>query len=54
MIRQESSMRGSVKLSGKASTSHGRAMQIMASRGVFLWLPVACSNDLVHGSWYAL
>lgn len=44
-------MRGSIKLSGKAITSQGRAAQIFASRVVFRWLPVVCSNDLVHGSW---
>lgn len=26
---------------------------IVMRRGAFKWLPVLCSNDLVHGSWYA-
>ena len=51
-MQQESMMRGSIKMSGKAKTSQGRAAQIFASRVVFRWLPVVCSNDLVHGSWY--
>ncbi len=25
---------------------------IIQRRGAFLWLPVLCSNDLVHGSWW--
>lgn len=24
---------------------------IKKRRGAFKWLPVLCSNDLVHGSW---
>ena len=24
---------------------------IIKRRGAFIWLPVFCSNDLVHGSW---
>ena len=24
---------------------------IIMRRGYFVWLPVLCSNDLVHGSW---
>ncbi len=30
--------------------SAGRKRRIISRRGAFLWLPVACSNDLVHGS----
>ena len=30
----------------------GRAERITASRGAFKWLPVYCSNDLVHASWW--
>jgi hypothetical protein len=29
-----------------------RRARILARRGAFQWLPVACSNDLVHGSWW--
>jgi hypothetical protein len=29
-----------------------RRARIQATRGAFRWLPVACSNDLVHGSWW--
>jgi len=29
-----------------------KAEVIIKRRGAFLWLPVLCSNDLVHGSWY--
>ena len=25
--------------------------RIKSRRGAFLWLPVYCSNDVVHGSW---
>lgn len=27
---------------------------IVMRRGAFKWLPVLCSNDLVHGSWCAI
>jgi hypothetical protein len=29
-----------------------RRERILARRGAFHWLPVFCSNDLVHGSWW--
>lgn len=29
-----------------------RTERIIARRGVFAWLPVAYSNDLVHGAWW--
>ena len=28
-----------------------KAEVIVKRRGAFIWLPVLCSNDLVHGSW---
>jgi len=27
---------------------------IIKRRGALKWLPVLCSNDLVHGSWYVV
>eukprot|EP01033_Poteriospumella_lacustris_P010019 gene10019-7161_t len=32
--------------------SRTRTERIVARRGVFHWLPVAYSNDLVHGAWW--
>ncbi len=29
-----------------------RKLQTIARRGAFKWLPVAFTNDLVHGSWW--
>ena len=29
-----------------------RRERILVARGAFKWLPVLCSNDLVHGSWW--
>eukprot|EP01041_Mallomonas_annulata_P007825 gene7825-16001_t len=29
-----------------------RRDKILVARGAFKWLPVLCSNDLVHGSWW--
>jgi hypothetical protein len=26
--------------------------RIIARRGAFKWLPVLCSTDVAHGSWY--
>ena len=33
-------------------TPYTRQEVIIERRGVFKWLPVLCSNDLVHGSWW--
>jgi hypothetical protein len=33
-------------------TPMSKADVIIQRRGAFKWLPVLCSNDLVHGSWY--
>ena len=32
-------------------TPMSRKEVIVQRRGAFKWLPVLCSNDLVHGSW---
>ena len=32
-------------------TAMTRKEVIIKRRGAFKWLPVLCSNDLVHGSW---
>lgn len=37
---------------GLARTVEGRKKQIMDRRGCFKWLPIAFSNDIVHGSWF--
>lgn len=29
-----------------------RKERILKRRGAFVWLPILCSNDLVHGSWW--
>ena len=33
---------------------HGTKELIVQKRAVMKWLPVLCSNDIVHGSWYLL
>ncbi len=41
-----------VKLSDTEEISaHEKKEIIRKRRGAFKWLPVLCSNDLVHGSW---
>jgi len=35
-------------------TAMSRREVIKKRRGALKWLPVLCSNDLVHGSWYGL
>ena len=40
------------RLTGKALTRRGKKLQILRARGVFFFLPVRFSNDIVHGSWY--
>lgn len=47
-----SSMRLSVTRVGIANTREGRVQRILRARGAFIYLPVLCSNDLVHGSWW--
>jgi len=47
-----SSMRISVSRVGTANTKEGRVQRILHARGAFIYLPVLCSNDLVHGSWW--
>ena len=39
------------RLTGKALTRRGKKLQILRARGIFLFLPVRFSNDIVHGSW---
>lgn len=36
----------------RAQRRRTRRERIIARRGAFKWLPVCCSNDLVHGSWW--
>lgn len=53
-IIQQSAMRRAIT---KAMDQYDRAtrkLQTIGRRGAFRWLPVAFSNDLVHGSWYAI
>ena len=49
-----SSMRLATDLSvdDKRSRRRNRKKKIIARRGAFTFLPVYCSNDLVHGSWW--
>jgi hypothetical protein len=47
-----STMRASVKITGKAFSERGRKRRIVAKRGYFHSLPVYCENDMVHGSWW--
>jgi hypothetical protein len=47
-----SSLRISISRVGTANTKEGRVQRILRSRGAFKFLPVLCSNDLVHGSWW--
>ena len=37
-------------LSRRNISDHSTAVK--SQRVVFKWLPVLCSNDLVHGSWW--
>ena len=50
----ESSMRLATDISveDQKSRRRNRKMKIIARRGAFKFLPVYCSNDLVHGSWW--
>ena len=50
----ESSMRLATDISveDQKSRRRNRKMKITARRGAFKFLPVYCSNDLVHGSWW--
>ena len=36
---------------GDGESTSSKENRIIARRGVMLWLPVYCSNDVVHGSW---
>jgi hypothetical protein len=48
---------GHVKLVEEGSSAvalPSRKEIIISRRGAFKWLPVLCSNDLVHGSWYVI
>ena len=40
------------EFTGKATTKRGKKLQILRARGVFYYLPVLFSNDLVHGAWW--
>lgn len=40
------------RMIGKATTKKGKTLQIMRARGAFHFLPVLCSSDIVHGSWW--
>lgn len=53
----ESAMRRSsfsepVSTESRAQRRLHRRDRVRARRGAFEWLPVLCSNDLVHGSWW--
>lgn len=50
----ESSMRLATDLSAidRRNRRRSRRKRIRARRGAFEFLPVYCSNDLVHGSWW--
>jgi hypothetical protein len=50
----EEMTRETPRIKGETDAAFGARRKdiILARRGVFRWLPVACSNDLVHGSWY--
>ena len=37
---------------GNSESQEERRARIIKNRGTLKWLPVLCSNDLVHGSWY--
>lgn len=41
-----------ISISDKRSRRRNRKKKIIARRGAFTFLPVYCSNDLVHGSWW--
>lgn len=44
--------KGSMVMRHADGTPMTRKEVIVMRRGAFTWLPVLCSNDLVHGSWW--
>lgn len=38
--------------SSEADAFIGKKDRVISRRGAFIWLPVLCSNDVVHGSWW--
>jgi hypothetical protein len=50
----KSVMRRSIANEIDRQTKRTRIEKIISRRGAFKWLPVAFSNDLVHGSWWYL
>jgi hypothetical protein len=58
ITRRKSAMRqatfeGTENASHPAKNEDERKLRIVSRRGVFKWLHVAFSSDLVYGSWYA-
>lgn len=47
-----SNMRRSIAYRLDLHEKRSRHQRIVAKRGAFKWLPVAFTNDLVHGSWW--
>lgn len=46
-----STMRLTIAMAMDSVDTRSKVEQIIAKRGVFQWLPVFFSNDLVHGAW---
>lgn len=51
-IIQQSVMRRAITKAMDRYDRDARISQTIARRGAFRWLPVAFTNDLVHGSWW--
>lgn len=47
-----STMRITIAMAMDAVNTQSRVERVVSKRGVFKWLPVYFSNDLVHGAWY--
>jgi len=50
--RRMSIVRLTTHTANKNLSPADRRLRILNRRGVFVWLPVLCSNDVVHGSWW--
>lgn len=54
VAKNASTMRITIAMAMDQVNTLSRVEQVVAKRGVFKWLPVYFSNDLVHGAWYVL
>lgn len=52
VTKNASTMRITIAMAMDQVNTLSRVEQVVEKRGVFKWLPVYFSNDLVHGAWY--